>query len=139
MPTQRITFDLSKQYVNLEATFKEIFVLKIAVFCLVLVSLSACVALVPITDSKPLYLSANQLQQVKAKVTQDFFDPESATFRNLRAVSVVLEDGTSERRVCGEVNGKNRYGAYVGYSAFGGTVVDGIFQQKDFFSACEVW
>lgn len=113
--------------------------MKNVVSCLFLVALSACVAMVPVTDSKPLYLSANQLEQVKAKVTHDFFDPENATFRNIRAVSVVLEDGTSERRVCGEVNGKNRYGAYVGYSAFGGNVVDGIFQQKDFFSACEAW
>lgn len=37
-------------------------------------------------------------------------DPESAQFRNVRLV----EGGT----VCGEINGKNAYGAYIGFTPF---------------------
>jgi len=37
-------------------------------------------------------------------------DPDSAKFRNIR----VLHGGT----VCGEVNGKNGYGAYAGFTKF---------------------
>ena len=40
-------------------------------------------------------------------------DPESATFRNLRLV--YFGEGNV---VCGEVNGKNSYGGYVGYKSF---------------------
>ena len=46
---------------------------------------------------------------VKNFVTDSFKDPESARFRH---VKVRWEN------VCGEVNGKNSYGGYVGYKRF---------------------
>lgn len=45
-------------------------------------------------------------EQVAAKL----FDGESARFRNVREVSMLA--------VCGEVNGKNRLGAYTGFTRF---------------------
>lgn len=103
------------------------------------VSLTACVAMTPIVESKPVPLSQRQTQQIKSTVTHDFFDPSSAQFRNIRAVDVTLQDGQRERRVCGEVNGKNRMGGYVGFSMFGGTLQNGTFVQNPFFAPCEAW
>lgn len=47
----------------------------------------------------------------KKSVAKMMLDPDAAQFRSLR----VLADGYS---VCGQVNGKNRFGAYVGYQWF---------------------
>lgn len=43
-------------------------------------------------------------------VRNELFDPGSAQVRALRY--------TDQRCVCGEINGKNRYGAYVGFKRF---------------------
>ena len=99
--------------------------------------MAACVQMTPITDAKPVALSAAQVEQIKQSVTSDFFDPGSAQFRAIRAVDVTLQDDSKARRVCGEVNGKNRMGGYVGFNMFGGTMQNGRFAQEDFFSPCE--
>ncbi|WP_417463247.1 hypothetical protein [Kordiimonas sp.] len=106
---------------------------------LLLPLLSACLQMTPIEQSKSVKIPPALMQEIKTEVTRDFFDPASAQFRNIRLVDVTLKDGTQERRVCGEVNGKNRLGGYVGFSMFGGVVVGGDFQKRDFFSACEAW
>jgi len=92
-----------------------------------------------IEASRPIPLTNTQMAQIKATVTRDFFDPESAQFRGVQAVEVSLADGTQERRVCGEVNGKNRMGGYVGYSMFGGSLENGKFVKRDFFAPCRAW
>jgi hypothetical protein len=46
-------------------------------------------------------------------VAQTRKDPEAAQFRN-----VAIRDGGKTRIVCGEVNGKNSYGGYVGFRKF---------------------
>lgn len=54
--------------------------------------------------------------KAKSAVSQDFKDPESARFRNLGIYkSTTGKGGVS---VCGEVNAKNAFGAYVGYRRF---------------------
>lgn len=50
------------------------------------------------------------IMAAQAKVAAELFDPSSAQFRNTR-----VKYG---EKVCGEVNGKNRYGAYVGFRWF---------------------
>ena len=102
-------------------------------------ALAGCMQMTPIVTSTPVPLSNSMLAEIRSEVTRDFFDPDAAQFRNVRAVDVTLENGSSERRVCGEVNGKNRLGGYVGYSMFGGVIVSGDFERQDFFSACEAW
>ena len=59
------------------------------------------------------------VEQVKADVISDLRDPESSKFRN---ISYVGENFADERvlTVCGELNSKNGYGAYVGYAPFSG-------------------
>ncbi len=53
------------------------------------------------------------IEAAKAIVVHDFKDPESARFRKIE-----LRDFQGGKLVCGEVNGKNSYGAYVGYRKF---------------------
>jgi hypothetical protein len=50
------------------------------------------------------------IEVAKKHLTYNFKDPGSAQYRN-----VVVTD---QKNVCGEVNGKNAYGAYVGFRRF---------------------
>lgn len=55
-------------------------------------------------------------------------DPDSAKFRDVRAYP-------DKRLVCGEVNGKNSYGAYAGFSPFFydngfAQIADGVFSDR---------
>ncbi|TCP43948.1 hypothetical protein [Rhodovulum marinum] len=109
------------------------------VYAFALAGLAGCVQFAEIEQSSPVKPSPTLVSEIKAEVTRDFLDPNSAQFRNLRVVDVTLANGQHERRVCGEVNGKNAMGGYVGFSMFGGVVVDGDFRQRDFFSPCEQW
>ena len=51
----------------------------------------------------------------KSKLTSDLPDPEATHFRNTRAFHVKK---SGETAYCGEMNIKNRLGAYVGYRKF---------------------
>ena len=98
-------------------------------------AVAACAAPGPIAGSVPVSLTPAQVAEIQATVAYDLFDPGAAQFRNIRAVDVPTSSGTV-RRVCGEVNGKNRLGGYVGFTMFGGVMVDGRFQRRDFFGPC---
>lgn len=55
----------------------------------------------------------------KGEISSDMKDPESSKFRELRFIKAgEKEDGTIEGYVCGEINSKNSYGAYAGYTPF---------------------
>ena len=107
------------------------------VLSLATIALTACTDMSGIVDAKPVSLTSRQVAQIEGTVTHDFFDPSSAQFRNVRAVDLTLSNGTKVRRVCGEVNGKNQMGGYVGFNLFGGTLTDKGYQPEDFFGACE--
>lgn len=54
--------------------------------------------------------------KAKATISQDLKDPDAAKFRDIGIYkSTTGKGGVS---VCGEVNAKNSYGAYVGYKRF---------------------
>lgn len=113
-------------------------------FLLVLpLTLAGCMdmadTLTPIVKSEPIALTNAKRADIEGTILRGFFDPEAARFRNVRIADVTLKNGSQERRVCGEVNGKNRMGGYVGYEHFGGVMVGGRFQRKDFFAPCEPW
>jgi len=91
------------------------------------------------TEFKPVPLSASQTAQIKNAIAYDMLDPGAAQFRNIRAVDVTKNNGTVIRRACGEVNGKNAMGGYVGFKMFGGVMQDGKFRRKGFFGPCEQW
>lgn len=64
-------------------------------------------------------LSARDLNafvtQAKAQITEQLKDPGSALFRGLY---VARQAGTGELMLCGEVNAKNSYGGYAGFTDF---------------------
>jgi hypothetical protein len=98
-------------------------------------ALAGCVS--DVATSQPVRLTAAQVQEIQGTVTHNFYDPSSAQFRNLRAADITTTDGKTLRRVCGEVNGKNLDGGYVGFEMFGGTLQGSRFIQQDFFMPCE--
>ena len=64
------------------------------------------------------------VKEIKEKVSQLLKDPESANFRNIYRISGISFGGHEVDYICGEVNGKNSYGAYAGYSFFYGYYSD---------------
>ncbi len=71
-----------------------------------LLCMSALVQAQPLDD-------AALIEATKQIVADTLKDPGSAQFRNM-----VVYNGGKEKAVCGEVNGKNSYGGYVGFKKF---------------------
>jgi len=74
------------------------------------------VALVALTGCKPGAEKAIELAQ--KEVSADMKDPDSAKFRYMRFIPAGEKEGVVGGFVCGNVNAKNGYGAYAGYSQF---------------------
>ncbi len=87
-----------------------------------------------IVMATPTQLTAQQVHEVKSKVAALLRDPSSTEFRNIRAANAVLEDNRNVIAVCGEVNGKNAFGGYVGFTPFLGSFENGIFTVKELAS-----
>ena len=55
----------------------------------------------------------------KSEVSANLKDPASAQFRNVKVSKMTdAEDGRVVAVVCGEINGKNGFGAYAGFHPF---------------------
>lgn len=87
--------------------------------------LSALLALFLITSCGIVYgndQTGNEVEQAaqraKEAVAAQLRDPESARFRSVAIYQRIDRHGQSHTIVCGEVNGKNVYGGYVGYTEF---------------------
>lgn len=64
----------------------------------------------------------SKLTIIKNSVSEGLRDPSSANFRNIKEVTHF-----DRQFVCGEVNGKNIYGAYVGFQWFRGILINDYF------------
>ncbi len=62
-------------------------------------------------ESEALKGKAARVEALKSRLTASLSDPLSAQFRNL---SLSFDD----QFLCGEINGKNRFGGYVGFRRF---------------------
>ena len=82
--------------------------MRVALFSLVM--LSSC-AKIPGT-------AANLEARARDVLSDHLYDAESARFRGLAAIDSYEKDGKSERIICGQVNAKNRLGAYIGFRNF---------------------
>lgn len=71
-----------------------------------------------------------EIAMVRAALQDQLKDADSAKFRNVKIATAGEHKGT----ICGEVNAKNSYGAYGGYSAFMGMYVG----PKDYTDAATV-
>lgn len=74
-------------------------------------------ALLVLLVSLPFAIPAAQdwmaKNKAKASAASELLDPSSAQFRSVHVVRTIIG-----RDVCGEINGKNVYGAYVGFKRF---------------------
>jgi len=61
--------------------------------------------------------SAEKIAKAKQAVRELMNDPDAAQFRRERVVSDTIGDWKSEV-VCGQVNGKNLFNAYIGFREF---------------------
>ena len=66
------------------------------------------------------------IEKGKQAVADTLKDPASATFRNVRLIK--HSEGAV---ICGEINGKNSYGGYVGFSDFVGGTNSGTMRRVD--------
>ena len=116
---------------------------KILLTCTIVVVLIG-LALVSFEYWRTQTLVSESLDSLRNSVARDLNDPEAARFRSVRLISLegtisqrmellnaqFLRESTPQEvlelfrydrkllRLCGEVNAKNRMGAYVGYMAF---------------------
>ena len=58
------------------------------------------------------------IQKARTSVTANFKAPLSAQFRNEVVRQKSRKDGATEEIICGEVNGKNSYGGYIGFKKY---------------------
>lgn len=62
---------------------------------------------------------ATEIATVKANLTRDLYDPWSVRYRNVEIVPLSVDGGGVQPHVyCGEINAKNRFGAYIGFQHF---------------------
>ncbi|MEO1313215.1 MAG: hypothetical protein AAFV27_04990 [Pseudomonadota bacterium] len=78
-----------------------------------LLIISACVATTP-TSSTPVAGAPTMIEAGRTHLTYDFKDPSSAVFRHERMYRL----GNGDFAVCGQVNGKNSFGAYIGFQPY---------------------
>ncbi|EPF0125731.1 hypothetical protein U4U47_20060 [Klebsiella pneumoniae] len=88
-----------------------------------------------LTACKPTEEKAIEL--AKSEISHDMKDPLSTQFRDVVSKKVgEKDDGSIAMLVCGEVNSKNSFGAYAGYSPF---VIALTMKSKGFFSSGVVY
>ncbi|MEM8871556.1 MAG: hypothetical protein AAGB10_07755 [Pseudomonadota bacterium] len=75
--------------------------------------LSGCMGSVP-TSSTPVDGPNSMIEVGREFVTYDFKDPTSAQFRG----ESLYRLGNGDFAVCGQVNGKNSFGAYNGFQPY---------------------
>lgn len=81
-------------------------------------SLVVLIPLLAVTYAYADDREAKAIERAQAIVTKDFKDPGSAQFRNDVAYRPPKPKDENDFIVCGEVNGKNLYGGYVGFQKY---------------------
>lgn len=77
------------------------------------------VACGPALTSKQAFVPDEfHMNRAQAKAAYNLRDPNAAQFRNIRGVSAKAETGVTANYICGEINGKNAMGGYVGFTPF---------------------
>lgn len=81
-------------------------------------SLVVLVSLLAVTYAYADDRETKAIERAHMIVTKDFKDPGSAQFRNDVAYSLPKPKDEKDIVVCGEVNGKNSFGGYVGFQKY---------------------
>jgi hypothetical protein len=69
-------------------------------------------------SAEPTKVPDDKLRLALLHYAGDLYDPSAAQFRRISTYKVTRQDGSQEIQICGEMNAKNRLGAYVGYKSF---------------------
>lgn len=97
-------------------------------------------ALAGITIISAVLLAGCESGDIKAAkeiVASELRDPESAQFRN---ISKTKKNEFGVVTVCGEVNGKNAYGGYVGYQRFVNSPPSNrVYMEKAWITFDDLW
>lgn len=75
------------------------------------------------------YIDWKKTTQNRAYVVQNMRDPDSVQFRN--------EQLTNDGWLCGELNGKNAYGAYTGFKRFASRAEDNVWIEDSGYAGTE--
>ncbi|MDH2493369.1 hypothetical protein ACQP6U_17885 [Acinetobacter baumannii] len=86
--------------------------------------------LVAIVSSTTFANDKSLINKVKQEITYQMKDPTSVLFRNVRTVTNTV----GRKTVCGEVNGKNSYGGYVGFKDFYNSSIVTDSDDRQFFN-----
>ena len=78
---------------------------------------------------------ASFIKEARANLVRDFKDPPAAVFRDERISTRSLGMPV----LCGEVNGKNSYGAYTGYKRFVATTTPKQLAMEGGLDFFEIW
>lgn len=80
---------------------------------------------------------SGDIKKAKETVANELRDPESAQFRNIITKKTNEFGGVT---VCGEVNGKNAYGGYVGYQRFvNNPPSDRVYMEREWDTFDNLW
>ncbi|MBV7394577.1 hypothetical protein [Mameliella sediminis] len=109
---------------------------RIAGAAILALSLTACV---PSTVVSKTPITGKQLTTIQDTVAEKLKDPRSAQFRDVFQIVRRYENGKMETYVCGEVNGKNSFGGYVGFTYFKGHFVGKSFRVDDIATPDSNW
>ncbi|WKD29560.1 hypothetical protein NDQ72_06345 [Halomonas sp. KG2] len=80
--------------------------------------MKALAGMVVLTATLLAGCESGDIKKAKADVSNELRDPSSAEFRNINEIKKTSVLELEVVTVCGEVNGKNAYGGYVGFQRF---------------------
>jgi hypothetical protein len=88
----------------------------------VLGAMLLCAVFSQTADAKVRNASKSDLQALRAAMEDRLKDADSAKFRNVR----IGDEKDGSQVMCGEVNSKNSFGAYAGYTKFIAAYMKGV-------------
>ncbi|PTX45607.1 hypothetical protein IQ03_04515 [Gemmobacter caeni] len=92
---------------------------KLTFLSFTVISAGLLAACMPVLKTKERFTPTNaQVAEAQTQTAYNMKDPSSAQFRNLRGIRGKTSKGQSMSYICGEINGKNSFGGYVGFTPF---------------------
>lgn len=72
-------------------------------------------------------VSRAEIAEIQRVTRAGLKDPDAAQFKNIQRINATFTDDTKQTYICGEVNGKNSFGAYTGFRVFKGRFIGDRF------------
>ncbi|AXC50063.1 hypothetical protein DRW48_10495 [Paracoccus suum] len=102
--------------------------MRFSLVVLVALGVSACVDVNDTeVNARPAAVTSKDRGYIQSAIVDSLKDPGSAQLRNVAAFDLSNGQG---RAICGEINGKNSFGAYIGYKPFYLRIRDGALASR---------